>query len=408
MAEVLVSIHCANSIYLKMKVGKIKIAVQNSAWQSLPMVATLLLSLLIVRWFSFAFWGTIVAILVVQQIVNGVLSWGNKDYLQRESGLNPKGFSSVFSQLFLERFFLFLLIIPAVYFLKLVDQHYFIPFTLIVLSRFINQSFDLIIIRERRFELALLLDALVIAVQVCWLFILKQHGTELLSDVLMVFWLPLLLKSLLLAGIFRGNFNTMRLDQLLLRYSFSFGMLALSGLIHGKIDVFVVSRILSNETLAKYQIIMSFLWCIQSVAMLASGPFVHNFYRLTEAGQGNFSRLLKNIGLIIVPVGVAVVMLVLHFAFAIDINLSITLASLVFSIASFIYLPWILQINQRKKEYVVLIINIAGSLILIALLLGIHAAVGLNLETTLWIVALHQILVTLFVLLANKRIVNGF
>ncbi len=386
-----------------MKINKLKIAIQNSAWQTLPMLTTLLLSLLVVKWFSLSVWGNIVTILVVQQIANGILAWGNKDYLQRELATNPNAFSMSFSQLFLERFLLFALTVTGIYFLGLIDKEYFISFTLIVFGRFVNQSYDILIIKERRFLLTLFLDFFVLIIQVSWLFFIKQNDIVSLNDLLTVFWLPLLLKSLLLFFIFRKSFQKTIFKKLLLRNAFFFGMLAISGLIHSKIDVLVVSKLLDVENLGKYQIIMSFLWCIQSVSMYVSGPFVHHFYRLDETAQTNSSKLLKTIGFIIVPIAVALVMLILYFAFSIKINLSIAIASLVFSMASFIYLPWIFQINQRKAEHRVLIINIVGTLLLIGLLLGINYTLGLTLEITLWIVAGHQMLLTFLVFLANKK-----
>lgn len=386
-----------------MKINKLKITVQNSVWQTLPMLSTLLLSLLIVKWFSLSVWGNIVTVLVVQQIVNGVLAWGNKDYLQRELGTNPTTFSSNFSQLFLERFLLFVLSVTVIYFLNLFDKEYFISFMLIVFGRFVNQSFDILIIKERRFVLTLFLDFIVLTIQVCWLYFITQKEIVSVNDLLTVFWLPFILKSLSLFFIFRKNFRKITFKKVLLYNAFFFGMLTISGLIHSKIDVFVVSKFLNSENLGKYQIIMSFLWCIQSVSMFVSGPFVHNFYRLDKEAQSNSSKLLKNIGFIIVPIAVAFVMLVLHFAFTIKINLSIVMASLVFSIASFIYLPWIFQINQKKAEHRVLIINISGTLILMGLLLVINNLLGLTLEITLWIVAIHQMLITFLIFLANKK-----
>ena len=386
-----------------MKANKFKIVLQNSAWQTVPMLSTLLLSLLVVKWFSLTIWGSIVTIMVVQQIINGVIAWGNKDYLQRELGTNPAGFSTSFSQLFLERFFLFGLSVASIYFLGIIDKEYFTSFLLIVFVRFISQSFDILIIKERRFLLTLFLDLIVLIIQIAWLFFLKQNNLVSLNDLLIVFWLPLLFKCFLLFFIFQKSFHITVLKGLLMRDAFFFGMLAVSGLIHSKIDVLVVSKILEAEILAQYQIITSFLWCIQSVSMYVSGPFVHNFYRLDENAQRNALKLLKMLGFIIVPMAVALVMVVLYYVFAIEINFSIILASLIFSIASFIYLPWIFQINQRKAEHRVLIINIAGTLILIGLLLAINTLLGLTLEIILWIVALHQMVITLLVFWANKK-----
>lgn len=380
-----------------MKQNKLVTSLENSLWQSMPLLSTFLLSFLIVRWFSIAVWGSIVSVLIVQQIANGVLTWGNKDYLQRELGAHPSGFS----QLFVERFLLFIVLIPLLFFTKWIKPDVFISFLLIVFFRFITQSFDVLIIMERRFKWIILVDFGLLLFQVLFLFLRKDEHPDL-NDLLLILWLPQILKSLLLFFVFRGNFRKIHFKKILIFNSFFFAMLTITGLIHGKVDVFLVGQLVSEETLGKYQIIMAFLWSIQSISMYVSGPFIHNFYRLNPASQKKTETLLKNIGFLVVPVAVCIAMILLHYLFAIEINSSIVMASLLFSIASFIYLPWIFQINQKKLEHRILLLNGIGSVVLFGLIYLTDFLFGLTLERILWVIAFQQILIILFVYTANN------
>ena len=366
------------------------------------MLSTLLISLLIVKLFTVSVWGNIVSLLVIQQIVSGILAWGNKDYLQRELATNPDAFGSNFTQLFLERLLLFILIILVVFIFGLIDRSLLFSFILIIFWRFINQSFDILVIKERRFLTVFFLDCILILLQVGLVFWFKNQGNHSLTMLLLVFWFPLALKCLLLFYVFRENFKKTHFKKWFMIESFFFAMMTISGLLHGKIDLLVVSKLLDYKTLGEYQILMSFLWCIQSISMYISSPFIHNFYRLKEVSQANLSKLLKNLGLLIVPIAVVIVMLILSFGFRIKIDASITIASFLFCMASFIYLPWIFQLNQKKLEYRVVLINIIGSLFLIGLILITNYYLGLSLEKIIWTITIHQGLITLMVFFANK------
>ena len=366
------------------------------------MLSTLLLSLLIVKLFTASVWGNIVSLLVIQQIISGILAWGNKDYLQRELATNPDKFGSIFSQLCLERSLLFIVSILVVFAFGLLDRSYLFSFIMIVFWRFVSQNFDIVVIKERRFLTVFFLDCILLLLQIGLIFWLKNQENYSLTLLLLVFWFPLALKCLLLFFIFRKNFKKIYFKKWLVIDSFFFAMMTISGLLHGKIDVLVVSKLLDFKTLGEYQILISFLWCIQSVSMYISGPFIHNFYRLKETSQANLSKLLKNLGLLIVPISVILVMLILYFGFHIKTGASITTASFLFCMASFIYLPWIFQLNQKKLEYRIVLINIMGSVFLIGLILTTNYFFGLSLEKIIWTMTIHQGLITLWVFFANK------
>ena len=383
--------------------NKLMNSFQNGVWQMMPSVFTLLLSLAVVRIFDTSVWGNIVAVLVVQQIANSVISWGNKDFLQREIALNSPNFSQRFTTLFIERFLIFVLLIPVIYFCGLIELKFFIAFLLLVFGRFLQQSFDIIIIKERKFTLAILLEIVFLPLQLAAMIALFHSEKNDALTLLGVFWFPALLKGLILTLYFRKYFAFSKSKKLLLPDAFFFAMLSISGLVHSKIDVVLMSQLLPKETLGKYQIIMAFLWNIQSAAMYVSTPYIHNFYRLNSTSQRNYAVLLRRLGMLVVPVGVAMMALLLRFAFDIQIGLRIIIASVLFGAVSFFYLPWIFRMNQQKQEYKILLINIIGTFVLVGFILAAHKICGLTLERVVWIVTIQQLFITVIAFAANPK-----
>lgn len=376
----------------------------NSVWQMMPSVFTLLLSLAVVRLFNASVWGIIVSIIVVQQMASSIISWGNKDFLQRELANRASDFDAHFCALLAERFLLFVAVVAFVYLSGFVASDYFIAFVCLVFGRYLQQSFDILIIESRKFRLAIVLELSFLILQLVALFILRGKDIDI-TMILAIFWIPALIKSILLFVVFRSHFTLKFPNQLTLPKASFFALLSITGLVHSKIDVLLVSKMLDPQTLAHYQIIMAFLWNIQSAAMYISGPYVHNFYRLNADSRKNYAHWLLRLGLLIVPLGVMVTVILLHLAFQIQVGWTVIFAALLFSSVSFIYLPWILDMNSRNRESRVLLINIAGTLVLIASILLVRAFYGLTLDRLLWIVTIQQIFLTIaaFVTYKNRK-----
>lgn len=377
-------------------------SIGNGFWQLLSSAVMLVLSMAIVRLFSASVWGTIVGIIVIQQIANSILSWGNRDFLQRELAADAAGFNAAFSALFVQRMLLIPVVLAIIFFLKAIEPAYFFAFVLLVCGRFWQQSFDIVIIRERKFVLAIGLELTCMSGQIFAIVAFANHGNPDVRSLLAVFWIPALLKGLVLSVHFRRYFSSERMAVFYIPQAFFFAVLAVTGLVHSKIDLLLVSRLLDDSTLGQYQVITAFLWSIQSVAMYVSGPFVHNFYRLNESAKRNSGALLRRVGIAVIPFAVGAMLIVLDVGFQILITWRLALIAILFSSASFIYLPWIFRLNQQRLESRVLLINILGTLLLAAMLLMANRFWILTLETTLWIATVHQLIITFFAFAANK------
>jgi len=273
---------------------------------------------------------------------------------------------------------------------------------MLVFAKFMQQSFDILVLREKRFVLVTVLEVVFLILQLALLFYLYQIGIKSPSTLFVIFWLPSLVKSIILLVVFRNYLERKLTPGTYLRKSFFFGLLSFSGLVHSKIDLLLISKLLDPSSLGKYQIIMAFLWNIQSVSMYVSGPYVHNFYRLNAFSQNNYAHFLRRLSYWIVPLGVMLMSGILYFALHFQLSISILMASLLFSMMSFIYLPWILQLNQRKLESRVLILNFLGMLLLVSFILLINNLIGLTLGNMLWIVTVHQLFITAIAFVANK------
>ena len=99
-------------------------------------------------------------------------------------------------------------------------------------------------------------------------------------------------------------------------------------------------------------------------------------------------------------------MIILALVFNISISISILIGSLLFSITSFIYLPWVFLLNKNKQEYIILLVNIIGSLVLVSILLSVNYVSKLSLEILIWIITIHQVLITISFYLTNKYLKN--
>lgn len=142
----------------KLNNRRVKGLATSTLWQMMPAFSSALLSLIVVKWFSFEIWGGVVAVIALQQIVNVVAAWGSKDFLQKSFANSPANFKEIFGVNFYSRS-VFLLLIPLVY--SLLGSHsieLFVWFSVLVFSRFVQQSTEVLVLINKRFSTALLID----------------------------------------------------------------------------------------------------------------------------------------------------------------------------------------------------------------------------------------------------------
>jgi hypothetical protein len=147
---------------------KLFVSAMNGAWQLIPAVANMVVAAIVVRLFSAETWGAVVELLVWQQLANGILNWGNKEFLQRHFALTPATYSQAFASFFVQR--LVLLLPIAVLAFMHFDQTMAMVLIAMVLGRYIVQSFYVNVTLQHRFGAMLAIEILGVIVQVSALF----------------------------------------------------------------------------------------------------------------------------------------------------------------------------------------------------------------------------------------------
>ncbi|MDP4844331.1 MAG: hypothetical protein NWR83_07700 [Salibacteraceae bacterium] len=374
---------------------KLFVSAMNGAWQLIPAVANMVVAAIVVRLFSAETWGAVVELLVWQQLANGILNWGNKEFLQRHFALTPATYSQAFASFFVQR--LVLLLPIAVLAFMYFNQTMAMVLIAMVLGRYIVQSFYVNVTLQHRFGAMLAIEILGVIVQVSALFF-----TQNLIQILFVIIIGIWLKVILNLFIFRLDLRQVTFSENYLKGAFFFAMLGISGMLLSKLDLVGASQLLSNQALGHYQIIMMFLLNLQAGAMFVSGPFIHHFYRSNIKTQNSSSKALILVGLPLVLVGLIAVQFILKLVYNIRLNISVFIPQLLFCIMPYVYLKWILKLNQDRKEWIILMVNVAGIIALFAFFMLLSFFGKGSVNQILWIMAAHQCLMALGYLVAHK------
>ncbi len=374
---------------------KLFVSAMNGAWQLIPAVANMAIAAIVVRQFSAETWGAVVELLVWQQLANGILNWGNKEFLQRHFALTPATYSQAFASFFVQRL-VFLLPIAVLAFMYF-DQTMAMVLLAMILGRYIVQSFYVNVTLQHKFGSMLAVEAIGLIAQIAALFFVENF-IQILFVIIIGIWLKVILNLF----IFKLDLRQVTFSENYLKGAFFFAMLGISGMLLSKLDLVGASQLLSNQALGHYQIIMMFLLNLQAGAMFLSGPFIHHFYRSNLKTQNSSSKALIVVGLPLVLAGLIAVQFIFNLVYNIQLNVSAFIPQLIFCFMPYVYLKWILKLSQDRKEWKILVVNVMGIIALFAFFMMLSIFGQGSVNQILWIMAAHQFMMALGYLVAHK------
>jgi O-antigen/teichoic acid export membrane protein len=309
-------------------------------------------------------WGQFVALLLVQGIANHLAGWGNKDYLLKEFSLSPMRISEIWRHVFLSRLPVLLgaLLISAFIF-----KDHVISMLLVVwiILRFVNQSFDSIILFKRDFRFAVLLECIVWSIVA--LFIYYYDNLTIIHVTLAVLISELFRLLILNIQYFKLIFNVQkepsRLSFFYLRRSFLFFIIGFSGLLQSRIDLWCTALLLPSHKLAVYQVLISFLVYLQASAYFMISPFLKNIYRLSNESVMKIAPKMLIAGLLL-PVGfMPCLWWICHQWYHFNISSGMIMIGAIFCIPVFFYSPFIYLLYKSNLQKIVIYITLAAALI---------------------------------------------
>lgn len=367
----------------------------NAAWQVMPSLGSMFLSLLIARIYGVEQWAEVVKLLVISQVITAIASWGNKDFLQREWARLPAGFNNVFARHFVNRSLVLFVVVCTVLWLRLAPG-FSIPLAMMCLGRFVKDSFDALFLINAKQKQAFWIEVAVFSLQLIGLLVLTAlEKLNALHGIVLIISIGFLLRGALSWAMFASSVRWVKPKLKLMIDSGYFALLSISGMIGSRIDLIVATAVLTDTALGTYQIVMSFLWNIQAISKYVLNPFTHHYYRLGVIEKNRIRTRLFFAGVITSTVGVPMAFLIMNHYSAIVLQYSLLIPSVIFAIQAYLNLPWIIETLKLDAQRWVLWQNIIGIVVLSSCLLIYSNIDRVTLSLMLWVIAVYEAAMTL-------------
>jgi O-antigen/teichoic acid export membrane protein len=307
-----------------------------------------------IKYFGKENWGEYLNVIIWISFLVFILNWGNKDYLLRKYGKKPSEVNSFFLSNLITRS----LLVPIAFVLFI-----FFPFQIAVLAVLIiiishfYHSFESLVIYHQKFGQQVFIEVIGFAVFFGAIYYTKNFS---LINILQFYYLSIFIKLLLIIGLFKIFKNPLHIKVSLneLLFSFPFFALGLSGMINSKIDLYLVTIFLPNQTLSAYQTITTSFLMLQALSVFITAPINKSFYRSNDKIINKLKKILKKITIPITILGSFCIWLLLEKYLKLGQSKIIYFLSFMASIPAFYYIIPVLNLYKHKKEKIVLYSNI--------------------------------------------------
>lgn len=339
---------------------RLSLVIANGANTLLLPVLNISISLLVIRFASVNLWGKFVYILILVNLTNHILMWGNKDYLLKEFSQSPGRITEKWQSCLQTRSVLLPFFIPVLFFFDIPPTAKILIFLWVFFSLLYN-SFSVVIIYRQKFVFSVLMEISVLALLLASVILLR----DLLNiDLLLaLFAVGTLLKSLSLVLYFRRDLFSRYLgkfDLQILLAALPFFLLGLSGMLQSKIDLYSVAYFLSEKDVGSYQVIINLFIYVQTFSYVILIPFVKNVYRLPLDKVQKISWRLFAVGIALAAPALAVIYFALTILYRIEISIAFLLWGALFILPIFYYLPKIYTLFKNDYQNKVVLINVLG------------------------------------------------
>ncbi|MGD9489655.1 MAG: polysaccharide biosynthesis C-terminal domain-containing protein [Calditrichaceae bacterium] len=383
----------------------------NSLYTLITPVLSVFISLLIVRFESVELWGGFVAVLIVMNLVNHILYWGNKEFVLRDISNHPQSISEIWQENIQSRMILFGIAVFLLFFIPVhVIQKWVIVFWMA--GAMICQSFEALIVYKRKFVPAFAAEASVT--------LLLAGGIMLFSDrltlnlICVLFMGSIILKGMILIFIFAKDIFerfSLRFRIRIFTAAFPFFALGLTGMLQSKMDLYCVTWFLPEKDAGAYQIFINLLIYIQIVANVIIQPFIKNIYRMGNAVLNKLSLQLVLAGTGITLAGIPVIFAVIHWIYQVEIPIMALFWGGIYAIPVYYYITRIYLLFKTGRQNQVVYVNIGGIISNLTLnlifipLFGITGAIAAA-AMTQWLMLISYLLIEKWQLLKHEMVLR--
>lgn len=323
-------------------------------------VLNISVSLLVIRFASVELWGKFVYILIIINLTNHILMWGNKDYLLKEFSRSPGSIIRKWQSCLKSRSILLPFFIPVLFFFDfpLITK---VLIFLWVFFGLVYNSFDVVIVYRQKFAFSVLMEIFVLTFLIASVIVF--HDSLNIDLLLVLFAASTMVKSVILIYYFRldlFSYSLAKFNLQILIAALPFFMLGLSGMLQSKIDLYSVAYFLNEKEVGGYQVIINLFIYVQTFSNVILIPFVKNVYRLPLEKVQKISRRLFAAGFAIVVPALTITYFVLTLLYQIEISVFFLVWGAAFILPIFYYLPKIYTLFKNEYQNKVVLINVSG------------------------------------------------
>lgn len=328
----------------------------NSFFSLIVPLLNFLLYLIVLQLSNPTAWGKLVGLLLVVNLVQHIMSWGSTPYLLRAFSREPAGIGKEWQKVFTSRgLFIFL---PILCFLWLYPHPLGAWLSLWLLALFSFRALEVFVVYNRQFKEAIVSEVSGFILLAVGIFFDPYFITPL--GFAQLFAVSTMLKGLLLSIFFYrqalANF-TWRIDFSYFWIAFPFALVSVAGLLHEKIDLYIVALLGTEEELGKYHVLISALVLLKTGAAFILQPYVKNIYRLPSSSLRKLSRKMILAGGLIVISGVIALWILIPLIFGFDFSSEVYLLGALFTFPYYAYIIPTYRLYKHSKEQTVVLFS---------------------------------------------------
>jgi hypothetical protein len=313
-----------------------------------------------VLFISKEYWGDYSKIIISISFFLVLCNWGSREFLT--TSRNPDFRHSVAENLFKRIALLLLSVILIAYTFR--DHPMFSA--LFLCLRFINNSFEIVIYKERKFRGVIIFEMIAAFLFITALYLFKEIVAQNFSYFLLIFLCIECTRTLIYSLALNMKLNKFSSAVSFyeeLKDSFPFFINSLSGYYASRIDSLLAIFYFNSTQMATYQIMFNFVFLFQGLSNYIFYTYAFHFYRLTERVKRRVIKKYILLGTFIAIIFLAVINVLFKTWYMITIGNGTYILLSAFVLLSFLHQPYIYLIYQNRKAIYISYVGFASMVI---------------------------------------------
>jgi len=324
-------------------------------------------------------WGELINVILWVFLFVFILGWGNKEYLIRKYSQQPSKIYHAFYSNFLSRSLLLPISLLLIFFFPYPISIYCI--TLVVLMHTYN-ALDSLVIYHQKFGAQFITELLAFVIIFSSIFYCNDFNLVVFLRLYCLAFLSKITGLIISLKLWEQKI-TFQLSLKEFKEAFSFFMIAFSGWIASKIDIYIVDFYLPKEQLSEYQLLITAFLMLQSLGGLIIIPFTKHIYRTSDATIHKIQKILYLIAIPLVTIGTLGIWIIMEQFVQLNLNYTFYILGSLIALPSFFYtidIMMLMRVHQERRVITITLIGFLISFILILLLIQEYQIFGVLLS----------------------------